>query len=74
MEVNFAPELQEKIDRAAEAGHVSSDEYLQRLVEHYVDYDAWFRRKVQASIDQLDRGEFLTDEEVWERIDKTLKA
>jgi predicted transcriptional regulator len=59
MEVQFPPELQAKLDRVAAENHRGADEYLQQLVENYLDYDAWFRQKVTASLGQLDRGEFL---------------
>jgi len=70
MEVQFPPELQAKLDRVAAENHRGADEYLQQLVENYLDYDAWFRQKVTASLDQLDRGEFLTHEEVGVRLEK----
>jgi predicted transcriptional regulator len=59
MEVHFSPELQEKIVRIAAENQRDADDYVQQLVEHYVDHDAWFRQKVTASLGRLDRGEFL---------------
>jgi len=70
MEVHFRPELQAKLDRVAAHIHSPADEYVQQLVEHYVDHDIWFRQKVAGSLDQLDRGEFLTHEEVGARLNK----
>jgi predicted transcriptional regulator len=70
MEVHFTPELQAKVDRVAAENRRDSDEYVQQLVEHYVDHDAWFRRKVTASLGKLDRGEFLSHEEVGARLQK----
>jgi predicted transcriptional regulator len=70
MEVQFPPELQAKLDRAAAENNRGADEYLQQLVENYLDYDAWFWQKVTASLGQLDRGEFLTHEEVGARLEK----
>ena len=32
--------------------------------EQLADYDAWFRRKVRRSLEELDRGEFLTHEDI----------
>jgi len=64
MEIHFTPEVQTKIDRVAAENSSASDEYVRQLVEHYLDYDAWFRRKVNRGLEQLDRGEFLTHEEV----------
>ena len=46
---------------------------MKQLVEHYVDHDAWFRQQVTRSLEQLDRGEFLTHEEVGARIDQMFR-
>jgi len=64
MEVHFTPEVQTKIDRVAAENGSASDEYVRQLVERYLDQDSWFRQKVKKGLDQLDRGEFLTHEEV----------
>jgi len=70
MEVHFKPELESKLNRAAVENHCGPDEYVQQLVEQYLDYDVWFRGKVDKSLERLDRGEFLTSEQVNERIEK----
>jgi predicted transcriptional regulator len=70
MEVHFTPELQAKLDRVASDIHSRADEYVQQLVEHYLDHDVWFRQKVTGSLQQLDRGEFLTHEELGARLKK----
>lgn len=70
MEVQFSPELQAKLDRVAAENRRGASEYVRQLVENYLDYDAWFRQKVTASLDQLDCGEFLTHEEVGARLEK----
>ena len=70
MEVHFAPELQAKLDRVAAENRRGTDEYVQQLVESYLDHDAWFRREVAEGLAQLDRGEFLTHEEVGARLQK----
>ena len=68
--MHFRPELQAKLDRVAADIHSPAEEYVQQLVEHYVDHDVWFRQKVAGSLDQLDRGEFLTHEDVRARLNK----
>ncbi len=68
--MHFTSELQAKLDRAAADIHSGADQYVQELVEHYLDHDLWLRQKVTASIDRLDRGEFLTHEEVGSRLKK----
>jgi predicted transcriptional regulator len=73
MEVHFTPELQAKLNRVAAENRRAADDYVQQLVENYLDYDAWFRQKVTASVDRLDHGEFLTHEEVGSRLEKTFQ-
>jgi predicted transcriptional regulator len=72
VEIHFRPEVQAKLDSAAAEIHCRADEYVQRLVEEYVDYDAWFRGKVGRSLGRLDRGEFLTPEQISASIEKLL--
>jgi predicted transcriptional regulator len=74
MEVHLPPELQAKVDRVAAENHSGAEEYVKQLVEHYLDHDAWFRQQVKKGLDQLDRGEFLTHEEVGARIDKMFRS
>lgn len=66
--MHFNPELQAKVDRLAAANNSSTDDYVQELVERYVDHDSWFREEVRKGLEQLDRGECLTHEEVRARI------
>jgi predicted transcriptional regulator len=73
VEVHFAPELQARIDRVAADIPSGVDQYVQELVEHYLDHDVWFRQKVKSSLDLLDSGEFLTGEEVGERLEKMFR-
>ena len=70
MEVHFPPALQEQIDRVAADNSSAADEYVQQLVERYLEHDAWFRREVKKGLEQLDRGAFLTHEEVVARMEK----
>jgi predicted transcriptional regulator len=70
MELHFTPELQARLERAAEESRSGAAEYVQQLVERYLDHDLWFRQQVMKSLAQLDRGEFLTHEEVGARIEK----
>jgi len=51
-----------------------ADGYVQQLVEHYLDHDVWFRQKVKKGLEQLDRGEYLTHEEVGERIERMFRS
>jgi predicted transcriptional regulator len=70
MEVHFSAELQAKLDRVAAEHSSEADQYVQQLVEHYLDHDVWFRQKVKTSLERLDQGEFVTHEEMGARIEK----
>jgi predicted transcriptional regulator len=74
VEVHLNPELQARVDRAAKNNNRGSEQYVQQLVEHYVDHDVWFREQVKKGLDQLDRGEFLTHEEMGARIEKMFRS
>ena len=73
MEVHFTPELQEKLARVAAENSRGPDDHVQQLVESYLDYDAWFRQKVSASLARLDRGEFVSHDEIGARLDESLQ-
>jgi predicted transcriptional regulator len=73
MVVHFTPELQAKLDRVAAENRRSADAYVQQLVEHYLDHDAWFRHKVTASLGRLDRGQFLTHEDIGASLEKVFQ-
>jgi predicted transcriptional regulator len=74
MEVHLPPELQAKVDQAAAENNSGAEEYVKQLVEHYLDHDAWFRHQVKKGLDQLDRGQFLTHEEVGARIERMFRS
>ena len=72
VEINLSPELLAKLAHVAAENNSDAEEYVRQLVEHYIDHDAWFRQKVKAGLAELDRGEFVTHEDVRTRIDKLL--
>ncbi len=61
MEMHLNPELLAKLERRA--AQDMSD----------ADYDNRFRQQVRQGLDQLDRGEYLTHEQVGERLKNTLR-
>ncbi|MGB2899054.1 MAG: hypothetical protein WBB89_07305 [Candidatus Acidiferrum sp.] len=71
--MHLSAELQAKVERAAAENKSGAEEYVKQLVEHYVDHDAWFRQQVTRGLAQLDRGEFVTHEEVGDRIDHSFR-
>jgi predicted transcriptional regulator len=74
MEVHFTPEVEDRIQRVAAENRSTADDYIQQLVERHLDHDSWFRQQVQKGLDQLDRGEFLTHEEVGQRLEQMFRS
>ncbi len=72
MQVLFSPETKMKLNRVAAENGSDAECYVQQLVENYLNHDAWFRQKVRTGLSQLDCGEYLTHEEVGERIAEIL--
>jgi len=74
MEIHLNPELQARVDRAARENDTDPAEYVQQLIEHYVDHDVWFREQVKKGLDQLDCGEFLTHDQMGPRIELMFRS
>jgi predicted transcriptional regulator len=73
MEIHLHPDLEAKLNRLAAENNSGAEAYVQQLLEHYVDHDAWFRQQVKKGLDQLDRGESLSHKEVGARIEQMLR-
>ena len=73
MEVHFQPDVTAQLDRVAAENHRRADEYVQELVHYYLEHDQWFRQKVRASLERLDRGESLSHEEVVARMEQRFR-
>ena len=58
---------------AAHAGRDPED-LVQEAVEQMIDYDRWFHGQVQIGLAQAERGEFVTHEEVGERIRQLFRS
>ena len=73
MEVQFSREMEARIDQAAARNRCRGDEYVRQLIERYADHDLWFGQKVQKALDQLDRGEYITNEGMGQRIEQMFR-
>ena len=73
MEVHFDPTLQEKLTRAATEQGRDSESLVVEAVERMLNDDARFVEAVKLGEAQLERGEYLTHEQVGERIERLFK-
>jgi predicted transcriptional regulator len=74
MEVSFTPELEEKLTQsAARLGRRPTD-LIQEVLARYFDEEARFIEAVKHGEDALQRGEFLTHEQVGKRLERFLQS
>ena len=70
MQVQLTPEEETRLaELAARDGRTTGD-LVQEAVKRYIEDDAKFIAAVIKGLDLLDRGEFISHEEVGKRIDR----
>ena len=47
---------------------------IQEAVDRLLAYNQWFKEQVQVGVDQLDRGEFIEEEEMDARVQRMLQS
>lgn len=50
MEVRFSHEFEAELKRAASKRGRAADQFVQEIVETYLDHDKWFRDEVQKGV------------------------
>ena len=73
MEVHFSPDLQAKLARRATEAGRDLDETVQEVVAQYFEEEDRFIEAVKRGEATLARGEFLTHEQVGERLKRFLQ-
>ena len=73
MEISLTPEVEAGLARIATEAGKPADQVVKELVASYVDHDTWFKQELQKGLDSLDRGKFVSHEEVGRRIERILK-
>jgi predicted transcriptional regulator len=68
MEVHFSPELEAKLTHSAAQQGRHPDELVQDAVSRFFEEEARFVEAVKRGEDALRRGEYLTHEQVGERL------
>ena len=72
MEISFAPEFEARLNRIASQTGKGPDEVVRELVANYLDHDEWFRQEVAKGLASLDRGKFVSHEEVRRQMERKL--
>ena len=74
MEVHFAPELEAKLAEAASQQGRNPEDLVQEVLVRYFEEEARFIEAVKHGEDALERGEFLTHEQVGKRLERFLRS
>lgn len=54
----------EALDELAKATGTTRNKLINRALDDLLEHQAWFMREVQAGIDEANRGDFATEQEV----------
>jgi len=73
MEVHFTPELEARLTHSAAQKGRNPDELAQEILAQYFEEETRFVEAVQRGENALQRGEFLTHEQVGERLQRFLQ-
>ena len=74
MDVRFSPELEAKLADIATRTGRQAGELIQAAVSRLVDEEARFLEAVEQGFASLERGEYVTHEEVGARLDRLLRS
>jgi predicted transcriptional regulator len=74
MEVHFPPELEAKLAHSAAEQGRNPVELLQDMVTRYFEEEARFVQAVTHGEEALKSGEYLTHEQVGQRLDRFLRT
>ncbi len=73
MEVHFKRELEAKLEQSAARQGRKPDELVQEVVSQYFDEESRFIEAVNRGEEAVERGEYLSHEEVGRRLERFLR-
>jgi len=73
MELHFTPEQEAKLAQSAAQQGRNPDELVRQVVARYFDEDSLFVDGVRRGEESLERGEYLTHEQVGHRLRRFLQ-
>ena len=74
MEVHFTPELEAKLTQSAAQKGRNPDELVQDVLAQYFEEEARFVEAVKRGEDALQRGDYMTHEQVGHRLKRFLQT
>ncbi len=74
MDVHLTPQQETRLNELATTTGRGTDELVQEAVDRLLAYDNWFKEQARVGLDQINRGEFIEDEEVRGRIERMFQS
>jgi len=74
MEVHLSPEQEHQLSQLATRQGRDADALAQEAISRYLEEEARFIEAVKLGEEALDRGEYLTHEEVGKRLERLFKT
>jgi predicted transcriptional regulator len=74
MEVHFTPELEAKLAHSAAQQGRNPDELVQDVLTRYIEEETRFVEAVKCGEEALQRGEYLTHEQLGHRLQRFLQS
>ena len=74
MEVHFTAEIEAKLKQSATQQGRNPDELVQEVVAQYFDEESRFIQAVNRGEEALQRGDYLTHEQVGQRLERFLRT
>ena len=70
MEVHLTPEQEAELSKLATRKGRNANQLAQEVIGFYLEHEARFIEAVKRGLESLDRGEYVSHEEVGARIDR----
>ncbi len=74
MEVHLPDTQESQLNELAAKTGRGTDELVQEAVARLLAHNEWFKAQVQVGIDQIERGEFIDEEEMDARVERLLQS
>ena len=74
MEVHLPQNQEAQLNELAAKTGRGTDDLVQEAVARLLAHDEWFKEQVQVGIDQINRGEFIEEEEMDARVERMLQS
>ncbi len=73
MELHLPADQEAALRKVADESGIAVECLVQDAVERMLAHDAWFKDQVQIGLGQIDRGEFVSHEDVGAQIDRLFR-